>query len=87
MNRKVTREWLIERLEEDYTCKRAAKERKIARRHFLCVLHKGVTNSFFFTKQKSKFKKQPVTEITIQYANVSDDDKKNSSDFLGHELR
>ena len=42
MHRKVTREGLIERLEEDYTRKRAAKERKIARRHFLCVLHKGV---------------------------------------------
>lgn len=57
MNRKVTREWLIERLEEDYTCKRAAKERKIARRHFLCVLHKGVTDSFFFYKIEKQVQK------------------------------
>ena len=57
MHRKVTREWLIERLEEDYTCKRAAKERKIARRHFLCVLHKGVTDSFFFYKIEKQVQK------------------------------
>lgn len=56
MHRKVTREWLIERLEEDYTCKRAAKERKIARRHFLCVLHKGVTDSFFLQNRKASSK-------------------------------